>query len=390
MARKKRKRDSWGSVTYDDEKQVGRIRYTVKTPDGVVRRSKTVHGTKSAVMEERRRLRERYRDGTYCPNLGDLYYQDYLPHRKTMLANDELSRQTYSNATYIANAYVLPRWKDRRVDEIRPLEIQQWLSGIKGTVAYRAGNLLKQIMGYAVRYGYVRTNPMNVNYDYPSKATIKRQNSETYTAEELCLLWKALVGHQVEGAVLLCGFGSCRVGEALAVRGTDVTALDGYPTTVATVKIDDEVDGFGRIVSRLKTEESERTVILVGDPAARLVILAREAGEKTIVRGKRGGHMAQSLFRAAYADAVSSTGLRPCLPRSLRRSWQTTMRWRLGLDEVYVEPLMGHKMTTVTAKHYDKPDVPLFASVVADRYVRYPYADGVVDSEYLDCESDAI
>jgi hypothetical protein len=59
--------------------------------------------------------------------------------------------------------------------------------------------------------------------------------------------------------------------------------------------------------------------------------------------------------------------------RNLRNSWQTWMRWEVGLPPYYIEPLMGHKVRGVTGQHYDRPTPEVLAAAVARAYDDGPW-----------------
>ena len=57
--------------------------------------------------------------------------------------------------------------------------------------------------------------------------------------------------------------------------------------------------------------------------------------------------------------------------RNLRNSYQTFMRWEVGLAPHYIEELLGHKGTTVTDLYYDRPDESAIVSVTVDAWRSY-------------------
>ena len=83
---------------------------------------------------------------------------------------------------------------------------------------------------------------------------------------------------------------------------------------------------------------------------------------------KRMFHVWQALVK--QVDGV------PYRPMSrLRNSWQTFTHWELGVEREKIERMMGHKGTSVTEVHYDKPEAEMLAKTIAVAYKAHPYAD---------------
>ena len=374
----KHTRDSWGSLQYDVKRRKARIRYWAEGPDGYKRRSKTIRNcTRKEAEAARAALMLEHGEDAPCPTVGQLYESDYLPSLKRRLDDGTLAQQSFEIYASTWRNHVRPHWGPQHADMITPLSVQRWLNGVTRNTAVKAMPMLKRILGYATKYGHINSNPFNETYDMPPKSGVRRREDGTYSMDELCDLWCLFWDHWLEAEVMLCAFGSCRVGEALGTRGSDVVALDGYAVPIAAVRIDSQIDGRGRDVERTKNPQSTRWAMLAGAPAKRMVQLARRAGDGYMVSDGVDGHPNQGTVRKWYERIVRGSGMDYHLLKNLRKSWQTIARWKLRIPPQYTEPMMGHLINDVTGIHYDRPDADAFAGVLADAYAKVPFADNL-------------
>lgn len=375
MARRKSKRSAWGALTQVDS-STWRIRYWSTGPDGYRRRSRTVRGTRRDAERVRAELMLAHSEDAPCPTVGEVWERWALPAYERRVADGEMSAQTLAVYRSAWACHVSPRWRDVPCDAVRPLHVQQWLDGMGRSEAVAAVRLLRPMLDYAVRYGVIDTNPFRERYVMPSRATVSARDAGVWTLPELGEVWRAVMGSPVEPAFLLAGFGGLRVGEALGVRGSDVTTLDVGSQRVALVRVERQVLNLGgKVTDALKNAQSRRTVAVPGRAGARIVRLA-EAGGYLSDDGV-GGVIDQKRLRRMWDAAPLPDGLRHPF-RNLRNSWQTNMRWSLRLPPWLIEPMMGHVGEGVTGRHYDRPQAEMFAEAVADAYAAEPFDAGWV------------
>jgi integrase len=228
-------------------------------------------------------------------------------------------------------------------------------------------DVLRPLLDYAVRYGYVTSNPFRERYIMPSKSTIAGRDKGIWTLQELGEVWRSVRGEWYEGAYLLSAFGGLRVGESLGVRSDDVMAHDVGGHTVAMINVCRQMPNRGtEPIERLKNAQSVRVVPVVGRAGARLLELA-EAGGYLSGDGLGGANTQARLVRSWTATGMDHPF------RNLRNSWQTWMRWELRVPPWAIEPIMGHRVDGVTGQHYDRPGAQLYAEVVADAYAQRPF-----------------
>lgn len=371
-------RDQWGSISYDPKKKVGVIRYWASTDSrGYMRHCKTVHGSKADVERERAKLMLLHSKDAPCPTVHDMYERYYRPARLEALRAGDLVEKTVTQTDSCYQREIMPTWGDVPVDQVKPLGVQKWLNKLSYSASQKGMPVFRKIMAYAVRYGYIESNPLSEDYDLPSKSGVSRRDDGIWDATTLPEVWRVFWDSWLEPCVLLQGFASCRFGESLAVRGTDVVDLSTHGVVVAGAVIDSQVDHKRTVVARTKTAESVRVAVMAGYPAIRLLHLAEAAGDTLLTNDGFGGPASQIKLRRAFKSMLESSDVDYHLIKNLRKSWQTIARWKLRMPAEFTEPMMGHRMPGVTGMHYDRPSAEMFAEVLADHYAALPFADGL-------------
>lgn len=369
---RRKKRAAWASLTQVDA-TTWRIRYWANGPDGYRRRSKTVRGTRKDAERARSELMLAHSEDAPCPTVGEVWRSYAVPDMERRAEDGDLSPDTLVQYRRWWAKHVEPTWGATPCDSVKPLAIQQWLYGLTRSQAQNATLVLAKAMDYAVRYGWAPTNPMRERYVMPGRSTVAERDKGTWTLAELGALWGRLWGSWMEPAFLLSAFGSARVGESLGVLAGEVErrVVDGVP--VALVPISRQVAHHGaKMAERTKTSESARWLVIVGRAASRLCDIAESMpSDWPLTHDGMGGVVAQGR----YTDNWRRMGIEHPY-RNLRNSWQTWMRWELGVETRYIEVLMGHKLKGTTGQHYDRPQAEQLAAVVVKAYRAKPYDEG--------------
>lgn len=313
-----------------------------------------------------------------CPTVGQAWERWVLPDLERRLEGADISVRTHSAYLRAWAADVEPAWGDVPCDAVRPLAVQQWLLGIGLSQARRALQLLTLVLDYAVRYELIDHNVAREKYIMPSKTTVRPRDKGVWTLDELGDVWRAVRGHAawMEPAFLLAAFGGCRVSESVGPMAGEVERMDVDGVPLALVPIVRQVTKETGVSDRLKTEGSRRTVIVPGRAALALEAAASALPvEWPLTHDGAGAFVSRDrLNRSWRLDVLPSLpeGQRHIF-QNLRNSWQTNCRWTLGMAPWLVESLMGHVGAGVTGRHYDRPQVLMFAETVARAYAVHPY-----------------
>lgn len=368
-------RRDWGSISCVRQ-GVWRLRYWAQTDAGYRRCSETIRGTRKEAGDRLAELRVIHTHDAPCPTLKTCWERWYLPDRERMVEQGDLSPQSLAQYRSTWRKHICDRWAKMPVDRIRPIDVQQWLLGLKRVAASASMHLMRQILDYATRYGILASNPLSIRYLLPSKSTTTPRENDVWSPDELGDVWKACWGSWIEPAILLSGFGSCRVGEALGVRAYDVQSLNVLGVPITTVRIERQIDGGANVANRTKNRWSRRTVFLAGRPAQRLWHIACMAEKDAFLCAPPcREHATQRELRLEFSRLLEQEGVTPHLFKNLRKTWQTNMRWVVRLPPWAIEPMMGHVGEGITGRHYDKPSDQLFAELLAEAWATHPFAD---------------
>ena len=375
--RARHKRAAWASLAQVGP-QTWRIRYWSEGADGYRRRSVTVRGTRKQAEQRRAELMLAHGDDAPCPTVGEVWRSYAMPELERRVEGGDLSPRTLAAYRRSWEADVAPTWADVPCDQVRPLAVQQWLTGLTLSQARRGAQVLSTAFVHAVRFGACERNPMREKYLMPSKSTVVRRDTGVWTLEELGGVWRAVRegAPWMEPAFLVAAFGGARVSESLGVVAGEVELADRGGVPVALVPILRQITKEDGPSDRLKTERSRRVAVVPGRAAVRLAsVAAGLPADAWLTNDGLGGWCSRDRLNRAWNRSVL-----PLLPedgrhlfQSLRNSWQTNCRWSLGMRPEHVEPLMGHVGQGVTGHHYDRPHVLMLADVVADAYRAHPY-----------------
>ncbi len=375
MQVKKPMRNDWGNVT-QVRKGVWRLRFWAETDKGYRRCSETVRGTRRQAGDRLAELRVLHGHDAPCPTVGTCWRQWYLPDRTRMVEQGDLAPQSLVQYRSTWRCHVSMRWDSVPVDKIRTLEVQQWLFGLRRVAAQASLHLLRQLLDYPIRFGFIANNPFSIRYLLPSRSTIDKREDGVWSTNELGDVWHACHKTWFEPAVLLAGFGGCRVGEALGVRAGDVRLDCVCNVPIAFARIERQISAQAEEANRTKNRWSTRTTFLAGKPAIRLGMLAKKRdADEYLSHPDYRAYGTQRELRRAFAESLESHEVKVHLFKNLRKTWQTNMRWVLRLPPWVIEPMMGHVGQGVTGRYYDKPSEQVFCQMLAEAWAEHPFGD---------------
>lgn len=374
MAR--RMREEWGSVTEIDRGKRYRLRYWAETPDGYKRVSETVRGTRRDAYNTLAMRRIEHSSDAPCPTVGQVWTEWFVPTAQQRIDDGGLARSTFDSYRTAWTKHSAPRWSNVPFDQVRPLDVQRWVSSLTYNTAVISLCVTKQLGDIAVRYELVQTNPFRQKYVMPSKSTSTQRGDDVYSWDEILRLWHSVhsLAPWAEPAFILGAFAGCRVGEALGAMSDEVSGrvIDGI--SVALVPILRQAQpGTHAVTERLKNEQSRRTAIVVG-PAADVIISAAKTTGPYLTNDGCGRTVLRRPYTAAIYDAEHDADLRHMPPTTFRNSWQTHMRWDCGIEPYLIEPMMGHVVPGVTGRHYDKPGTDQYVDVALKAFHACPYS----------------
>lgn len=341
------RRSDFGSITKLPSGSY-RIRWWEDTDGGRKRRSETIRGTR---REASRRLAEIQRVADTPAEMTLKYYADryYWPSVAHLRKN---TLDSYENAY----KKIDERFGSTPVSAIKPDMINDELQKQAAHAAKVYLRVLKSILECARIYGSLTDNPADRKFRLPDAKV--EYCKDIYTLDQLDALWDVYRGWDVEAALMLQAYAGVRVGESLGVMVEDVKFYDGY----ATIKVWRQVHRDGRI-DEPKTDTGVRTTMMVDPYASRLRELV-ESGDHDggwLVANGLGEPISRNSLKRRWTKLMNNRpdGVPKIIMRNLRPSYETWMHWKYSVNIETMAKAMGHKDTSTTLSHYDRPSEDL-------------------------------
>ena len=368
-------RSNWGSVTEIEKNKRYRIRYWSETSKGYRRASETVRGTKRQAYDRLAELRLNHSEDAPAPTLTQVWDMWVLPRLEERYAAHEVSYSTYANYTRTWRlVFAESKYGRIPVDALRPITLQEWFDGMTASQALFSRIILRMIYAECELRDICSDDIARRPYHMPKNGS-KRENG-IWTLDELHKLYGVIRGTYLEAWFIAAAFGGARVGETLAIRNDEVELVEFDDVPVAIIPITRQMTQKHGVSSRLKTTQSVHASVVPGPLGARLYELIQASEDEWILQGPDDMPMTQGRLFSIWRPIVNKVDGVPYRPVSrLRNSWQTFTHWELGVEREKIERMMGHKGTSVTEIHYDKPEAEMLAKAAAEAYKLHPYAD---------------
>jgi len=229
--------------------------------DGTSRHRKAIVGTvqvlptEAMALKAARALRIDANQQTPQVDSGPSTISELIAHyRLKELAVESRGRKAFSTrAGYecYLEKWILPRWGSFRLEQVKPVAMEEWLDSIKRARATRAKirNLMSALFHHAMRYEWVDTNPIKL-----VRQSAKRERvPDVLELSEIQLLLSKLEVRE-RTLVLLDAATGLRVSELLALRWDDVDFKALELSVTRSI--------WHQVVGECKTEASAKPVPL--------------------------------------------------------------------------------------------------------------------------------
>lgn len=360
MAGRKRRR-SWGTIN-SKGKDIHVLRWVENTPEGRRRRCRTFRGTYAQAELELARIRVEHADDAPCPTIGKAYEMWYRPWLEERVATGAAKARTAELYTTCWESTLRDKWACVPLDSVKPAEVQKWLSSLTASNAHMAIVVLRVIGDFAVRYEVVESNKFRIKYNMPTRKS-RSKKTDTYSLAQAESMLEIIRGTDIEAPYILACFGSCRTGESLGVRCSEVSLVESHGLKLAVVPIKRRMkrDSENPMPDGdLKNPQSVRHIVIPEPYGIRLAEIAEGPCEWLADCGGRPmniGMLSDRWRKAAATEYIPFS--------NLRTSWRTFAQYEWGVDYDTLEVLMGHALSGVTGKHYLKPTVENLVESVA-------------------------
>lgn len=305
----------------------------------------------------------------------------------TWMATRRLTDATRNSYVSYLETHLRPRWGTVPLKAITTMDVRAWLAVLAPNspgARKKAAELFRAILNSAADDDLIAVSPYKRNMlgqvqaPTPTKKIVKREQRALSLSELDALA--AEVPAYMRLLVLLSGLLGLRMGEALELRGKDIsttTTVNGE--VVATVSITRAVTGQGKnkTVGAPKTVESVRSLPVPPKLATEIVELARSAGPEGLLFhpvNDRRTHIPQRTYQLNLKRAAERLGLGPVAPHDLRRT-MVTNALAAGVPMADVQALAGHTTPSMTSR-YAKSNAERLDAAVATINTAYVQRDG--------------
>ena len=273
-------------------------------------------------------------------------------YRLKELAGERNGRKAFSTrSAYECNLenWILPRWGDHTLDQVKSVAVEEWLDGIKRAKGTRAKirNLMSALFTHAMRYEWSDKNPIKL-----VRQSAKRERiPDVLELAEIQLLLSKL-GVRERTLILLDAGTGLRVSELLALRWRDVD-FDNLELNV-TRSI------WHQVVGDCKTEASAKPVPLDSYMADDLLRWRRQSAYPLIddyvfaseaMRGKQ-PYWPDNLMKRHIRPVAKAIGIHKRIGwHTFRHTFGTLLKAN-GEDVKTVQELLRHANSRITLEVY--------------------------------------
>ena len=284
--------------------------------------------------------------------LAELYLESYAKEHKRP--------KSYAMDRWQLEAYVLPRWGDRPVDQVTKHDVRELLEDLAdGKLAARGKPtkvaprnlkaLLSKLFDWAADRGILAGNPAaGVKLPDRVREHLKRGGKDRVLSdEEIAVLWKELDelaadAHRKKQTPV----------SAAAFRLILLTAQ--RPGEVFRMRWRDIEDGAWWVVPAEVAKNGEANRVYLSPQVRAILDELRPAtgGSEWVLESPRrpGTHL--TTIKTAYQGILERSGMRQWSPHDLRRTAASKMR-AMGVSRLVVQGILNHKDRSVTAV-YDR------------------------------------
>jgi integrase len=273
-------------------------------------------------------------------------------YRLKELVGENKGRKAFSTrAAYecYLKIWILPRWGDLRIDQVKSVAVEEWLDSIKRAKATRAKirNIMSAIFHHAMRYEWVDRNPIKL-----VRQSAKREKvPEVLELFELQLLLSKLFVRERTLALLDAATG-LRVSELLALRWSDVDFENLELNVTRSI--------WHQVVGNCKTEASAKPVPMDSYMAEDLLRWRRQSDYASdddyvfaseTMKGKQ-PYWPDNLMKRHIRPVAKANGINKNIGwHTFRHSFGTLLKAN-GEDVKTVQELLRHANSRITLDVY--------------------------------------
>lgn len=273
-------------------------------------------------------------------------------YRLKELAGERYGRKSFSTRagyeSYLDN-WILPRWGELKLEQVKPVVVEEWLDGIKrarGTKA-KIRNLMSALFTHAMRYEWADKNPIK----------LVRQSAKRERVPDVLELWEvqlllSKLGVRERTLALLDAGTGLRVSELLALRWRDVDFKNLELNVTRSI--------WHQVIGDCKTEASAKPVPLDSYMAEDLLRWRRQSDYAGLddyifasetMRGKQ-PFWPDNLMKRHIRPVARRNGINKQIGwHTFRHTFGTLLKAN-GEDVKTVQELLRHANSRITLEVY--------------------------------------
>jgi integrase len=273
-------------------------------------------------------------------------------YRLKELAGERNGRKSFATRagyeSYLEN-WVLPRWGELKLEQVKPVVVEEWLDGIKrarGTKA-KIRNLMSALFTHAMRYEWTDKNPIR----------LVRQSAKRERVPDVLELWEvqlllSKLGVRERTLALLDAGTGLRVSELLALRWRDVDFENLELNVTRSI--------WHQVIGDCKTEASAKPVPLDSYMAEDLLRWRRQSDYAGLddyvfasetMRGKQ-PFWPDNLMKRHIRPVARANGINKQIGwHTFRHTFGTLLKAN-GEDVKTVQELLRHANSRITLEVY--------------------------------------
>lgn len=278
-------------------------------------------------------------------SLFELYKEDAKPRLKAT---------TYKSKISLITRHVLPYFKDKKIMDIKPIDVRRWQDELKKTKKIQTGEPLAPgtireleerlcaIFNFAVKYYNLPSNPMSVAGHLKFQRV---KDVQFWTETEFEKFINTVDEPQYHCVFMTLYYTGVRIGECLALTPNDID------TERCEIKVNKTLYTYNgeRCIGTPKTAGSNRVVAIpdfLRDELVQFMALRYDLGEDESI------FLAGfSTFRYVLRKYAKIAGIKPIRVHDLRHS-HASLLIELGYSPLLIAERLGHDNVNTTLNTY--------------------------------------
>jgi integrase len=277
------------------------------------------------------------RDDWYDPTAGKVKLGEF--GRAWLMEHPDLARTTHERYEIAFRRFVVPRFGNVPVNEIRESDVRKWHAELIQTGSGRpsvakAYRVLRAMLNTALDDGMIKRNPCRI----PGAGDDKSEERPVLTFDEVLRVVEALPP-RFHMMAYLATFTSLRFGELAALTRRNVDVSAGFVTVVQNQA---QLNNGELFLKDPKSAAGRRGIPipdeLLDEMKHHLAEYADPGASGRVFVGPKGGKLRRQNFRKIWLKALAKSGVQPVHFHDLRHTGN-----QFAADEgATIRDLMGH------------------------------------------------